>query len=254
MRSGHLTERVFAAQVYSSMTEPAASTTKSNARLQEWLREFTTIVLGVMVALAADSLWDEWKDRQQEAAYVEQLRADVTENTKRINAAIALEKQQHEAANAAYNAVSRRQTITRDSAEAWLITRRGVYYSDPRLLTGTVTELVSTGDLRLLRNSAVRQAVATYATQIREDRDEFNRFVQSLQPPFEALRTLGFQNEQAIDRKIPFSPVVAAVTGTPGREALAALDGVLVANEIRLFYLQRMQETTDTLRKLLEVR
>jgi hypothetical protein len=230
------------------MTEATTSTTKFPA----WLREFMTIVAGVMVALACDSLWDQWQDRQAEAAYLQQLHSDLSENAKRISAAIALETQQHEAASAAYNAVAQRQSITQDSAKAWLITRRGVYYSDPRLMTGTVTELISTGDLRLLRNSAVRQAVAAYATQIREDRDEFDRFVQSLQPPFEALRALGFQNEHAIDRSIPFAPVVAALTGTPGREALAALDGVLVANEIRSFYLGRMLETTERLRKLLE--
>jgi hypothetical protein len=43
---------------------------------------------------------------------------------------------------------------------------------------------------------------------------------------------------------------VAAVTGTPGKEVLAALDGVLIASEIRSFYLKHARNL-GTLRKLL---
>ena len=234
--------------------EPAHAVVEQKKALrwnaQRWISEFVVIATGVLAALGANSLWERWQERKTEQVYVEQLRSDMRANIERLQAAVTLETQQHQAAAAAYNAVARGQVISSDSAEAWLIARRGVYYSDPRLLTGTVTALISTGDLRLLRNPTLRQAVAGYATQIREDRDEFDRFVASLQPPFEALRNLGFNGSATFDRD-QFGAVVAAVTGKPGRPVLAALDGVLVASEIRLFYLQRMLETTEQLRGLL---
>jgi hypothetical protein len=223
----------------------------SSWNFSRWASEFVVIVAGVIAALGANSLWGRWQDGRTEQVYLQQLRSDIGENEKRLEAAIALESQQHDAASAAFRAVQLGNTITNDSAKAWLVTRRGVYYSDPRLLTGTVTALISTGELRLLSDATLRQAVAGYATQIREDRDEFDRFVESLQPPFEALRNLGFRTNTSEMSREQFGPVVAALTGKPGTEVLAALDGVLVANEIRVVYLRRMLETTQRLRRLL---
>jgi hypothetical protein len=230
------------------VTEPRRATSWNISR---WLSEFVVIVAGVLAALGANSVWGRWQDRKTEQVYVQQLRSDINENVKRLESAIALESEQHEGAAAAYRAVASGEIVTMDSARAWLITRRGVYYSDPRLLTGTVTALVSTGDLRLLSETRLRQAVAGYATQVREDRDEFDRFVESLQPPFEALRNLGFRkNIKGMPRE-QFGAVVTALVGKPGTEVLAALDGVLVANEIRAVYLRRMLETTKRLQGML---
>jgi hypothetical protein len=236
-------------------TEPVPEVIEQKSKrrwnAERWISEFVVIVAGVLVALSANSLWEGWHESRTERVYIEQLRIDMDENVRRLQAAIALEIQQQKAATAAFQAVTSGQPISRDSAQAWLITRRGVYYSDPRLLTGTVTELISTGNLRLLRNAALRQAVAGYATRIREDRDEFDRFVASLQPPFEVLRNEGFRNNPPGFPREDFGAVVAAVTGTPGKEVLAALDGVLIASEIRSFYLRSMLQTSEQLRKLL---
>jgi hypothetical protein len=164
-----------------------------------------------------------------------------------------LEAAQRQAAAAAYQAVARHQTITRDSAEAWVNGRRGVYYSDPRILMGTVTALISTGDLGLLRDPAVRQAVAAYATQIREDREEFDRAVAFLLASVESLRALGFRQQQEVATGgLPSASTATALTGSPGRDALHALDGVLISNDIRVIYLRPMLETNDRLRELVQ--
>lgn len=218
---------------------------------RRWASEFIVIVAGVIVALGANAMWGDWQDRRAEHAYLDQLRGDLDENLVRLRDAMKLEDTQHAAAGAAYAAVVRGDNISKDSAAAWMVTRRGVYYSDPRLLTGTVTTLISTGDLKLIRNSSLRQSIAGYSTRIQEDREEFNRFVASLQPPFDALREEGFRQHGTIADRAGFAAVVAAVTGRPGVAVQHALDGVLIASEIRSVYLKRMLETTQTLREAL---
>src|SRR5262245_6959792 len=95
------------------------------SRARRWFSEFIVIVAGVIAALGADSLWDAWQDRQSEQVYLQQLRSDIGENVRRLEAAIALETKQHEAGETAYRAVLGQQVITTDSAYAWMITRRG---------------------------------------------------------------------------------------------------------------------------------
>jgi hypothetical protein len=78
----------------------------------------------VLVALSANSLWEGWHESRTERVYIEQLRFDMDENVRRLQAAIALEIQQYEAADGCVSGVTRGQPISRDSAQAWLITRR----------------------------------------------------------------------------------------------------------------------------------
>jgi hypothetical protein len=228
---------------------PTASTTP------RWIGEFIVIVAGVTVALASDSLWNRWQNSKAERAYVQQLRDELDENAERLNAAIMLERGQRAAAAAAFQAVARGEPIPHDSAVAWASTRRGIHYSDPRLLTGTVAALISTGDLRLLRDPVLRQAIAAYATQIHEDRAEFDRSLSIHFSSFESLRSAVFRgNSTRIDPELPFSSAVAALSGTPGKEVLFAVDGILAANDIRVTYLSRMLETNGRLRALLPAR
>lgn len=222
-------------------------------RSRRWISEFALIVAGVSVALAADSLWKRWEDRKTEHGYVQQLRAELDENTNRLTSAIALEKGQRAPAVDAYRAIARGDLISHDSAMSWAITRRGVHYSDPRLLTGTVTTLISTGDLRLLRQPALRQAIAAYATQIHEDRAEFDRAVTLHFSSYESLRATAFRTGAELPADVDalfLSSAVSALTGHPGNQVLSAMDGIISSNHIRVIYLERMLQTNERLRKL----
>jgi len=97
-------------------------------------------------------------------------------------------------------------------------------------LTGTVTALISTGDLRLLSSPALRQAIAAYAAQIHEDRAEFDRALSIHFSSYESLRASAFRPGASVRGHADttfLSSVVSAVTGRPGNEVLSALDGII---------------------------
>src|SRR5687767_7199590 len=51
--------------------------------------EFAVIVIGVLVALGAQALWEHRQDRGRERAYLRQLLSDTRENELRLDTAIA---------------------------------------------------------------------------------------------------------------------------------------------------------------------
>ncbi len=154
------------------MTHPPSA-----GRFRRAATEFVLIVTGVSVALGAQSLWDFGQDRDAEREYLSQLQSDLAENQRRLRDALELEEQQAAAAQAALNALAAGAEVPADSAQVWLMERRGLFYSDPRPITGTFSALVETGDLRLIRDSEKRNAIISYLAQIGADKTEFDRFV-----------------------------------------------------------------------------
>ena len=233
--------------------------------LRRWAAEFVLIVAGVSVALGADSVWEWRQDRQREAEYLAQLSEDLDENAGRLRAAIELEESQRRAAITAFEAVAGGVEVSPDSARSWLLDRRGLYYSDPRLVTGTFTALVSTGDVGLIRDPAIRRAVVGYVPKVQDDMEEFDRWVDRLIEYNAGLRRIGLAVEEApettIDRSAPLAelsrgdPSVSALANTRGDAGvLTSLDGVLFTILPRLTYLRSMLDSTTELYDLLEER
>jgi len=213
--------------------------------------EFLLIVAGVTVALGADSLWSLRQDHARESEYLEQLRADLAENRTRLDAAILDEETLGAAALAALEALTTGSPITADSARAWLVERRGFMYSDPRLLTGTFSGLIESGDLRLIRDSDMRKSIIAYVPQITADRAEFDRWVGELIKGFRAYRPVALS-----------LPEYYTAVGETGVHALSAvpvhplmrpaLDVAVWTNQLRLIYLRRMLAATEQTSALLE--
>lgn len=220
------------------MTEP-----ETNRRLRRLLGEFVLIVAGVTVALSADSLWDYWQDRVSEREYLEQLLSDLAESEQRFEEAAELEAQQSAAGQSALNAIASGGAIEPDSAQAWLIERRALFYSDPRPLTGTLTALVETGDLRVIRDPAKRQGVIAYLSQISADKTEFDRFVDQTMGYIAQFREVGMGSDFAWT-SLGASSVRALVNDTRNPALPVALEGLIISCEIRIVYLNRMLEAT----------
>ncbi len=66
-----------------------------------------------------------------------------------------------------------------DSARVWLQWNRG-WYSDPRPVAGTVTTLIQTGDIRLIRDPALRAGIVSYANSITTDMQRLSKNVDRL--------------------------------------------------------------------------
>ena len=222
----------------------------SATRSPRVLGEFLLIVAGVTVALAADSLWSFRQDRVLEAEYLEQLRSDLDENRDRLIAAIEDEETIGDGAFSALSAVKGGETISPDSARAWLVEQRGFYYADPRLLTGTFSGLVESGDLRMIRDPDVRKSILGYLPQIQADRVEFDRWVDAFITGIRPYRTVLLRLPKT-ERSLAEGSVQALST-FPGHPLLAeALDAAIWSNEIRLIYLRRMLVATETVAETL---
>ena len=149
---------------------------QSGARFGRLFVEFLLIVAGVSVALAADAFWEFRTGLEREAEYLDQIRSDLSENERRLLAALEDEDMTEASVQLAIGAVVSAQPVSADSVQEWFHGRRGLSYADPRLLTGTLDALVNTGDLRLIRDPFVRQGLLSYLPKIEQDRAEYDRW------------------------------------------------------------------------------
>lgn len=219
-------------------------------RARSALAEFLLIVAGVSVALAAESLWSARQDSILEAEYLKQLSSDLEENRLRLLAAVRDEEMIGTAALTALTAIRSGEAVSADSARAWSQERRGLYYSDPRLLTGTFSGLVDSGDLHLIRDPQIRKAVLAYPPQISQDKAEFDRWVDTYIQILKPYRKVALEAD--VYRAELGESGVVALTGNPVDPLmLEVLDGQIWTNQVRLIYLRRMLEATEDARAAL---
>lgn len=217
-------------------------------RLATLLSEFVVILVGVLAALWVDSMWQYRTDRAREDEYLEQLMTDSRENLERLATSIDLERRHMDVAATLATALETTGRPLADSVRAWLEQRDGSWwYSDPRLLDGTITALVETGDLTLIRDSQLRSAVLGYQSQLRADMAEFRRFVQ-----------LGLEAQQRLDLRgaLRVTPAMSPSETREVRRTLAVhgdAEGTLAARSLhwayenRIWYLDQMSDATETL-------
>ena len=131
--------------------------------------ELCVIVTGVLIALAGESLWETREEGKREMEYVLALGAEVQEG-KRL-------AEEHITTIAAY--VEKLQTFQaivgsdRPAAESPIT---GILSFSTIIPTGTLNALVSTGDVRLLRDSHLRAAVIREQAKISSDRWVIDRW------------------------------------------------------------------------------
>jgi hypothetical protein len=225
---------------------------QKSIQIRRVVGEFLLIVAGVSVALGAEALWEARLDRIREAEYLDQVRSDLAENERRLLEAIDSEEMTHVSIQTAIDAVVQRRTISPDSAQAWLHDRKGLGYSDPRPLTGTFSALISTGDLRLVRDPSIREGLITYLPQLQYDHAEFDRWVQLFIPHIETLRAIGIEvSDQGLAPTNPTKFALARASTNPA--VLVALHGVLQKHRNRRIYLDRMLDATRELSDRLAV-
>ncbi len=140
-------------------------------RKQEWTAialDFVIVVVGVFVGLQAQAWNESRQDRVQERAYIERLTRDFTaieERTEFANAKwieVITVSRRLLADIDAYNATGRmprpEQDILADMSDL-----QGTRIPAPR--AATFVEMLSTGEIRVLRNEDLRDALLAYDTQ-----------------------------------------------------------------------------------------
>jgi Family of unknown function (DUF6090) len=126
--------------------------------------ELALLVVGILVALAVDGWIDGRREARVERQYLELLARDLERDLEMLTEVIAFENAQIDASVTAYRAV--RMGVEEADREAvaealgQLTSRRTL-----RLSRATYTDLLSTGNLRLIRNTALRDRIVTLYEQ-----------------------------------------------------------------------------------------
>lgn len=132
------------------------SETQARGRISASFREVVVIVMGVLLALGADSAWSERQERGTEAIYLRALVADLNVTAERISEALA------EDSVSMHRSLSMYRLLTgeildapNDSMNVWA----GMRYADFRPQLTTMRVLVETGDVTLLGSTEVRTSI-----------------------------------------------------------------------------------------------
>jgi hypothetical protein len=217
-----------------------------------WLRlaiEFGVIVVGVLTALLLES-WVEYEgDRDLEAQYLEQIQLDLRQNQETLAGAVDIERHHLELLKKAESAMYQSGGApSTDSIRAWLGQRRvGLwYYSDPRLVDGTMTALVETGHLALLRDPALRSAILGYLGQVRADSEEFRRWIQ-IGLAAESVYTARGEVGLSLDVPPEDREAMRLIRAFADPEGRVAIEDLRDAFDSRAWYLEQMQAATASL-------
>jgi len=123
--------------------------------------ELVIVVLGVFIALAADGWRQQRVDRVTESEYIERLIQDLHLDTASVSNIMMQTEERARYCHVvlvAFDSEQRAESPS-DFIEA---VEYGNYFSYPSYSTTTVDELMSTGSLRLIRSTEVKEAVSRY--------------------------------------------------------------------------------------------
>lgn len=144
-------------------------------REQNWLAagiELGIVILGVVIGFQISAWGEARSDRSREAMYLQQLVADLQESESRIEQANRRVAFADSGRMYLFHAFWKPDTSPRDSVLYWADV--SAFYVDPRSVLGTVTALLSTGDLNLIRDGSIRSAITGFA-ESEERYAELNR-------------------------------------------------------------------------------
>lgn len=232
-------------------------------RLSRLVAEGLVILVSILLAFSIDAWWDLQQDREREAAYLDQLVVDLErtlENNRRFS---DLAARSDTAAARLVQSYYEAESPSRDSLTYWLDAIE-FFVTQPEL--GTVEMLVTTGDLRLIRDDSVRARIPTYLRFMltfdafeadgedifNEASDELDRFVDRNQLRMEIMseqeRAAALERNRLAPlstgplRKLPSQNLQAIVRQPEVREILSRLLG---AKSFMKAYRERMRSTTE---------
>jgi hypothetical protein len=211
--------------------------------------EFTVIVTGVLIALAADSWWERRQEQHHAREYIEQLLVDIQATERRLRSTIETETQRLEGVNSVISRALRGPWPQADSLEL----PTGYNYFEP--LKGTLTALIQGGDLRLLRSDSIRFELIAFSAVIHETETILRHTETLIWNSTERILLGRARHSQSAARREAnagrgWGQVdVAGVLNDP--EVISALQVQAVASQVRLFNLGRLEEPTSRIITLL---
>lgn len=133
--------------------------------------ELAVIVVGVLLALTADRWVQGLDDREREQAYLQGVERDLQADSSTLAGAIILEAYREETARSLLEATEHGPAADTEPGE-WIGRFEMLGWSSPvGYATATWVQLISTGDLALLRSVSLRRELSAYY----EGQDALNR-------------------------------------------------------------------------------
>lgn len=225
----------------------------SDTRARNWAlwqrlgAEFVVVVVGVLVALAVDAARDARDDRVREAAYVRQLQADLLATDAGLTEAISVDERARTGADRAIEAINSPRLPLSDSLVAWTAAATNSSASFYPTM-GTVTALVESGELRLIRDETLRQQVLHYHSSV----ESALRIVDAVDPhTWRTIERLGGMLSWAAlldpdeERRFPIDWSALA----NDRSFHAALYDLRLASSNRLFALRTLETSLQSLQE-----
>ncbi len=212
--------------------------------------ELVVIVAGVLIALGADSWWEQRQERRQAEEYLQQLLVDFPETEQGLQGAIAGDTEKLESASRVIDRAYRGRFPPTDSLEL------PTGYNFFRPLTGTLTALVQGGDLRLLDGDTLRFELVAYSATIDDIETVLRHTETMIWNSTERIALGRARHSQSALRRAAnggsgWGQVdVAGVLNDP--EIISALQVQAMASQIRLFNLRRLEKPTSRLIRLIQ--
>jgi hypothetical protein len=137
---------------------------KRNEQLKRALAELGIVVLGVMIALAADSWREDWLESRIEAGYLERLRVDVSAGLSVLEIERETYKSVAKSALALTGGIEENvQSVDDDYLVTNLIEATQMGFGRNEMASDiTYRELVESGRLNLIRNHVIREKLVAY--------------------------------------------------------------------------------------------
>jgi hypothetical protein len=158
-------------------------------RTRWFAAEFLVVVSGIIVALALQAWYQKRGEIRAERVYLKQLHADLVTNDSVLTRSIRTDSARILAHRFLILALSRTEPLAYDSARAWFSNGLN-FFADPRPVMGTVTTLIGTGDIRMIRDPALRSRIIAYAGSMESDKEALARNVDRLTRAIDEVRVL----------------------------------------------------------------
>lgn len=136
-----------------------------HAKTQNWFAvtlDFFIVVIGVFVGIEVANWNQARQDRQEERRYYGQLLVDLQGDLETFSGAEKLADRYDEAAQLVIDRLGGKAPPQASPGRMAIAIHRAGFIYIPYTSRGTYNELVSTGNLRLLRNSQLKSEIASY--------------------------------------------------------------------------------------------
>jgi hypothetical protein len=204
------------------------------------LAELAVIVGGVLIALAADAWWERRQEQEEARDYLQQLLVDFQETDRRLRATIAGDTRTLEQVNGVVDRAFRGVFPSPDSLD--LPTRYDFF--EP--VTGTLTALVESGDLRLIRDDSLRFELVAFLSLVDASQQVLRHTESLIWNSTEHVAQGRARHSQSALRRAAGQRSgwgeidVAGALNDPA--VISALQVQAAASQIRIFSLRRLEE------------